>query len=279
MRGAARVPTVDALRPIVQPPAVRSRRAEHWTAHVYLRRVSPHLTRRLLLWGADADTVTWLMVAAGVLAGPALLLPGLAGALLAVGLGQLQMLLDCCDGEVARYRGTASARGVFLDKIGHYGAETSIALALGVRAAWHDDASWAVTCGALLALGVVANRAVNDMVHASRAVAGLAPSRPTSATGPPLAGGRGRGPRRACCPRTGSCTRSSSRCSRSSPLWWRPRRGPGHRLARRCRRARGRARRRGARRGGPDVAPPAVTPPPDRAARTAGRCPPSRSWC
>ncbi|AEI11616.1 transferase [Cellulomonas gilvus ATCC 13127] len=178
MRGAARVPTVDALRPIVQPPAVRSRRAEHWTAHVYLRRVSPHLTRRLLLWGADADTVTWLMVAAGVLAGPALLLPGLAGALLAVGLGQLQMLLDCCDGEVARYRGTASARGVFLDKIGHYGAETSIALALGVRAAWHDDASWAVTCGALLALGVVANRAVNDMVHASRAVAGLAPVTP-----------------------------------------------------------------------------------------------------
>ena len=45
------------------------------------------------------------------------------------------MLWDCCDGEVARWRGTSSPMGVFLDKVGHYTVETLIALALGVRAA------------------------------------------------------------------------------------------------------------------------------------------------
>jgi phosphatidylglycerophosphate synthase len=175
MGGTAQVPTVAALRPLVQPPHVRARRAEHWTADVYLRALSPYLTRRFLLWGASADAVTALMIGTGLLTGAALLVPGITGAVLAVLLGQLQMLLDCCDGEVARYRGTSSARGVFLDKLGHYGAEISISLALGARAVMEDDVTWGLTAGALLALGIVANRAVNDMVHASRAVGGLAP--------------------------------------------------------------------------------------------------------
>ena len=45
------------------------------------------------------------------------------------------MLLDCCDGEVARWRRTSSPAGVFLDKVGHYTTEALIPLALGVRAA------------------------------------------------------------------------------------------------------------------------------------------------
>lgn len=184
MGGTAQVPTVAALRPLVQPPHVRARRAEHWTADVYLRALSPYLTRRLLVWGASADAVTWLMIGTGLLTGAALLLPGLVGAVLAVALGQLQMLLDCCDGEVARYRGTSSARGVFLDKLGHYGAETALALALGARAAIEDGATWGLTAGALLALGIVTNRAVNDMLHASRAVGGLAPLAPEVAHRP-----------------------------------------------------------------------------------------------
>ena len=46
--------------------------------------------------------------------------------LLAVVLGQLQMLVDCCDGEVARWRRTSSPAGVFLDKVGHYTTEALI---------------------------------------------------------------------------------------------------------------------------------------------------------
>jgi phosphatidylglycerophosphate synthase len=92
-------------------------------------------------------------------------------------LGQLQMLVDCCDGEVARWRRTSSPAGVFLDKVGHYTTEALIPLALGIRAAAYplefpEDFLW-TTIGALLALVIVLNKALNDMVHVARANAGL----------------------------------------------------------------------------------------------------------
>lgn len=175
-RGGRTTPSVAEVRRVCQPTAVTTRDAEHWTAGLYLRRVSPHLTRRLIPLGVQANTVTALMIAAGVLAGPALLLGGVPGAVLAVLLGQLQMLLDCCDGEVARWHDRRSAVGVFLDKVGHHGAELSIAVCLGLAVALDDPSrAWAPGAGALLAALVGLNRALNDMVHASRAAAGLAP--------------------------------------------------------------------------------------------------------
>ena len=67
--------------------------------------------------------------------GFALLIPGLWGAVLAVLLTQLQMLWDASDGEVARWRGTSSPLGIFLDRVGHYLTESLIPIGLGVRAA------------------------------------------------------------------------------------------------------------------------------------------------
>jgi len=92
-------------------------------------------------------------------------------------LAQLQQLLDCCDGEVARWRQTSSPLGIFLDKVGHYSAESLIPIGLGVRAAGGldglpDGYGW-TTIGALLALVVILNKALNDMVHVSRMNAGL----------------------------------------------------------------------------------------------------------
>jgi phosphatidylglycerophosphate synthase len=171
-------PTIDELRAVTQPPAVRGRRnSEHWVADVYLRRISPHLTRLLLRTGVSANTVTWFMIVTGAAAGLALLIPGLPGAVLALLLGQMQMLWDCCDGEVARWRRTFSPTGVFLDKVGHYTAESVIPVCLGIRAAG-PDFSWGspgpyAYAGALLALLVMFNKALNDMVHVSRAFAGL----------------------------------------------------------------------------------------------------------
>ena len=125
-------PTLEELRAVVQPPEVLGRAtAEHWTGTLYMRRFSIHLTRLLLRTPITANGVTVLMIIAGVLAGPALLLPGLWGPLLAVLLTQVQMLVDCSDGEVARWRGTSGPRGPFLDQIGHYPAEGSIGLFLG----------------------------------------------------------------------------------------------------------------------------------------------------
>jgi phosphatidylglycerophosphate synthase len=183
-------PTVAELREVTQPPAVRGRStSEHWVADVYLRRLSPYLTRVLLRTPISANGVTWVMIATGASAGLALLVPGLPGGALALVLGQLQMLWDCCDGEVARWRQTFSPAGTFLDKVGHYAAESLIPLCLGLRAQ-HDlgePGGWAFA-GALLAVLVLVNKALNDMVHVARAVAGLPLVQDVAGVGRPRAG-------------------------------------------------------------------------------------------
>ncbi len=170
-------PTVAQMREICQPPEIRLRPAEHWTADLYQRKLSPYLTRVLVRLGFSANGVTWLMIVTGILAGVALLIPSLPGAILAVLLGQLQMLWDCCDGEVARWRQTSSAAGIFLDAVGHYAAEASICIALGFRATgspstWSTP-SWYMVCGGILAVLILFNRGLNEMAISARYRAAL----------------------------------------------------------------------------------------------------------
>jgi len=63
---------------------------------------------------------------------------------LAVLLVQLQLLLDCADGEVARWRKQFSPVGVYLDQLAHYSTEAAIPAALGVRAdgGWDSIGGW-----------------------------------------------------------------------------------------------------------------------------------------
>jgi phosphatidylglycerophosphate synthase len=181
------VPSVAQMRPITQPPTVLGRpTAEHWTGTLYLRRISPYVTRMLSATRITPNGVTWLMIISGAAAALALLLPGWPGAVLAVLCAQVQMLLDCSDGELARWRGRSSASGVFLDKLGHYTAEALIPLALGVRAdgGLGSIGGW-TTLGALLSGLVLFNKALNDMVHASRASAGLDPLEDQPSIGAP----------------------------------------------------------------------------------------------
>ena len=172
-------PTIAELKVVSQPQEIRGRQSsEHWLNEVYLRRLSPYQTRVLLKAGFSANGVTYLMIATGFAAGLALLIPGLPGGLLAAFFGQLQMLLDCSDGEVARWRQTSSPAGVFLDKLGHYLAEGFIPIALGIRAAGGVAALDAqnlgyVTLGLSLSVLVLFNKALNDMVHVARAFNGL----------------------------------------------------------------------------------------------------------
>jgi phosphatidylglycerophosphate synthase len=143
-------------------------------AHAYLRDISPYVTRILLRAGFSANGVTWLMIIAAAAAAVVTAWPSLIGAMLAVILVQLQMLLDCCDGEVARWRQTSSPVGVYLDRVGHYVAECGIAVALGVRATGQLQVSgvW-ISAGLLLGLLVALNKVENDLVHVARHYAGL----------------------------------------------------------------------------------------------------------
>jgi len=190
-------PTIAELRTVTQPPAVRGRKnSEHWVADVYLRQISPYLTRALLPTGVSANTVTWFMIATGAAAGLSLLIPGIPGAVLALFLGQMQMLWDCSDGEVARWRGTFSPAGTFLDKVGHYTAESVIPVCLGIRAAGSDFSLTAPTgyayAGAILALLVMFNKALNDMVHVSRAFSGMPRLEDAAGVGTPTRSGLAR---------------------------------------------------------------------------------------
>lgn len=171
-------PTIAQIREVCQPASVRGRRnSEHWVADVYLRSLSPYLTSLLLRTSITANQVTWLMVATGVSTALVILIPGLPGAGAALLLGQMQMLWDCSDGEVARWRGTTSPKGVFIDRVGHYTTEGLIPITLGLRAAGFPDDGWLESpwplLGALLAVLILYNKALNDMVHVARAYANL----------------------------------------------------------------------------------------------------------
>lgn len=171
-------PTIAQIREISQPMSVTGRsNAEHWVADLYLRKISPYLTRILLKTPITANGVTYLMIATGVSISAALLIPGYTGILLALFLSQLQMLWDCCDGEIARWRNTQSPKGVFLDRVGHYLTESLIPVAFALRlAGWPDAESidWKLPfLGALISIMILWNKGFNDIVHVSRAFAGL----------------------------------------------------------------------------------------------------------
>lgn len=171
-------PTIAQIRQISQPISVTGRStSEHWIADLYQRRLSPYLTRLFLRTSISANGVTWLMIITGASIGPALLIQGWIGIVLALFLSQLQMLIDCCDGEVARWRDTKSPMGIFLDKLGHYLAESLIPICFGLRLAGFPeepvDSSIYPYLGALLAILVIFNKGLNDAVHVARAFSGL----------------------------------------------------------------------------------------------------------
>jgi phosphatidylglycerophosphate synthase len=167
--------TIAELRAIAQPPAVMGRRnAEHWAGALYLRRMSIYLTRLLIPTGISANDVTGLMVVVGIAGAAVLVWPSWWALLLCALLMQLQILVDCSDGEVARYRGTTSPAGVYLDRIGHYVTEALLPIGLGVHldGGVTDVGGW-TTIGALTAVVVLLNKAVSDLIHVARAYARL----------------------------------------------------------------------------------------------------------
>ena len=171
-------PTIAQIREISQPISVTGRStSEHWIADLYQRRISPYLTRVFLRTPITANGVTWLMILVGASIGPSLLIPGWQGIAVALLLSHLQMLIDCCDGEVARWRETKSPMGIFLDKLGHYLAEGLIPICFGLRLAnWPTESvihSIYPFLGALLALLVIVNKGLNDAVPVARAFSGL----------------------------------------------------------------------------------------------------------
>jgi phosphatidylglycerophosphate synthase len=163
-------PSIAELRAATQPPQIFERNSgEHWAGRLYLRQLSPYATRIFLRLGLSPDAVTWLFVFTGVAAAGLLAVDGILPVVGAVVLIQLQILLDCSDGEVARWQGRSSPRGIYLDRIGHYLTEAGLPIALGVRT---DE----LTLGLVLAVLVLLIKSETALVHVARAESGKPPA-------------------------------------------------------------------------------------------------------
>lgn len=173
-------PSVAELRPVVHPAGLKDRRSgEHWAGRIYMREISLRITRHLVRTPVTPNQLTYLMTVFGVLAAPALLVPGVPGAVLGVLMVQLYLLLDCVDGEIARWKKQFSLAGVYMDRVGAYLCDAAVLVGFGLRAAdpWGSgriDWLWAFL-GTLAALGAILIKAETDLVGVARHQGGLPP--------------------------------------------------------------------------------------------------------
>jgi phosphatidylglycerophosphate synthase len=181
---------VAELRAVAQPASIFARNSgEHWAGRLYVRRFSPYLTKLLLRTRISPDGATWLMILSGVAAAGVLTLPGLAAAIGAVLLIQLQILLDCSDGELARWLDRRSPVGVYLDRVGHWLTEAVLPIALGIRAdgGWDSLGSW-TTLGLVIAVLVLLVKGESALVTVARAESGRPPAADTASVAAPRPG-------------------------------------------------------------------------------------------
>jgi phosphatidylglycerophosphate synthase len=171
------LPSIAELKAVIQPEGHLDRPGdEHWAGRLYMRRLSPYVTRALVATPLSANAVTALMIPVGLLAAFSLSLPGVWAAVGAVLLVQLKLLLDCCDGEVARWRNTTSIKGVYLDVLSHYSTEAALFAALGIRAdgGWGSIGIW-TALGLAISVLVLYLKAETLLLTVVRARAGLPP--------------------------------------------------------------------------------------------------------
>ncbi|MEU9890386.1 CDP-alcohol phosphatidyltransferase family protein [Sphaerisporangium sp. NPDC051017] len=166
-------PSVIELRAVAQPQTTMGRNSgEHWAGALYMRKLSIYVTWALARTAITPNQVTGLMIVAGVLAGVVLALPGLWAAVAAAVLIQVYLLLDCSDGELARWTHRTSITGVYLDRVGHYFAEAALLIGLGFRAS-ATLPDWYTVLGVAAALGAILIKSETDLVDVARARSGL----------------------------------------------------------------------------------------------------------
>ena len=97
------------------------------------RRVSIYLTWALLHARIAPNEISVLMMLVGTLGAACLAVPAAALNIVGFPLLYLSFLLDKVDGEIARYRGTVSMRGMMLDRVHHLMVEPLALIAAGGR--------------------------------------------------------------------------------------------------------------------------------------------------
>ncbi|GAA2451874.1 CDP-alcohol phosphatidyltransferase family protein [Actinomadura vinacea] len=178
-RPGRRSASVADVRRWGQPPGLKDRRnEEHWAGRLYMRDLSPYFAWLAMRMGFSPNQLTYMMMACGVAAGAVVSLPATGLGVLWTALGgalliQVYLLLDCVDGEVARYLRQTSVAGVFLDRIGHYLSEVSLLIGLGFAAQGGWTSGGYTELGLVAALGAALIKAETDNVVVARAKSGM----------------------------------------------------------------------------------------------------------
>jgi hypothetical protein len=147
----SRHPTLDELRGRVQKD--RHREIGNWLARRVARPSAVYGTWVAVRLGLSAHQVTLAALAANVAAAAGVATGTRTGFIVGVLLAHLAFWLDHVDGQVARWRGTASLDGVYLDYLMHHVAGLCLGFALGYGlAARSGDLRWALA-GFATALG------------------------------------------------------------------------------------------------------------------------------
>lgn len=176
-------PTLEEIREVAQPDAVVKRSSgEHWAGPLYMRHLSIRLTRLVAPTRVSPDGLTWAMLGTGVAAALVLTVPHVWAALLAFLLIQAQGVIDCMDGELARWRRRTGPVGIYVDRIGHYVTDGALAVAVGVHAdgGLGHIGGW-TTVGLAGGFLILLTKAETDLVHVARAQSGLPPVADTAA--------------------------------------------------------------------------------------------------
>jgi len=123
----------------------RSKRNEDWWSIVFGGPVAQVLTALIAEVGwITPNRLTWLSFLAKLAAVPLVLAGTPAAGIAAVALLQANVVLDCMDGILARYRGASSALGAFLDKVTDAVGLLAVMGAFGVRTYRDTGDGWAL---------------------------------------------------------------------------------------------------------------------------------------
>jgi phosphatidylglycerophosphate synthase len=150
---ASGLPLLPELASLCQKPGHPLR--GNWMARKVARPMALYLTRIVLPWGISANVVTAVAALTGLAAAAAFAYGPTYGLIAGAALLQLWYLLDHVDGQIARFRGTASVAGTYVDYLMHYVVHGACPFGLGWGLfAATGEAAW-LLAGAAWSAGIV----------------------------------------------------------------------------------------------------------------------------
>jgi phosphatidylglycerophosphate synthase len=106
----------------------------------FMRPISRQLVRAMLRTGLRPNQVSLFSIAVGVVASVVVALGGRwATSVLPLAILEASMILDCCDGDIARLKFSFSRAGEWLDSMGDEIVQITLVAAIGLGL-WHDGA-------------------------------------------------------------------------------------------------------------------------------------------